>query len=120
MSRIDRYARIPAVIESLIDNPGYAILHGGLIIEWGHSTVLGGAGEAVIAYQKLTKGHYPMSLVCIVSRSVGADEMYTVHIDRLEITGPNVTHVVSVRKLIASNVDPAPNGTIIQWIAIGN
>ena len=107
-------------INRLIDNPGYIVLTpSGLIIEWGFSTVAGGGGEAVVTYQKLTVGHFPYSLVAMISNAPATNVMYSAHIDRLVLTGPNVTHVVAVRKQTGATTSVAPNGIIIQWIAIG-
>ena len=104
----------------LINNPGYIVLQpSGLILEWGFSTVAGGAGTAVITYQKLTLGHFPYSLVCMISHACAAGELFSTSINNITITGGNVTHNIDVRRQAAGVTTAAANGIIIQWIAIG-
>ena len=116
----ERVASKEQFTNRLIDNPGYIVLTpSGLIIEWGFSTVAGGAGEAIIAYQKLTNGHFPYSVVAMISNAPATNVMYSAHIDHLLLSGPNVSHIIAVRKQTGATTSIAPNGIIIQWIAIG-
>lgn len=106
--------------DRLIADPGYITLEpSGLVIEWGYSTIAGGAGQASAVYQKLTNGRFPYVIMVIRSSSVAAGILASQSINALVIVGSNISHLIDCRQQSAGVTSNAPNGAIIQWLAVG-